>query len=655
MAEIKILIYTDTDKISAEDEKAPWRVFILRKLLEEYRSQFLQFKLKVINRYQGCVDGKKPIPPAPIRIDRALLEREQPDQIWFFGWFQANAGETFDKFLGSNQNELDPETEVTALREWMDERGLGVLISGDHSNLRPGGTALDPPKSFVCLGKALGSPVPRAGRLRVWNGPPNLFPREDAVSTLVATGATLDPDKLQGDSTPQKLALENVAPAGVPAQAHRLFWGRDESGRDVTIDVFPDHQHEGEVVEFKALDGDWPPFDEQDPEKKQPKPVVVARGYDKLRNLSVPVLAVYDGDMRQVGRIVADSSWHHYFDENLIGFKSDSPTLGLLGQFYRNLALYLAPLTKRQQIGREMVNWAVTHPGVLEEIGTKPANLGRLALRYLSEVATRFEVAEMFHVESLPTKKKADEFSDFPMPGEGEVSIIPPQELLIGYIVDEQFSVAAARLNAELAAAKKRVADGPQAGGAEATSTRVNLPTNDDEIIAEAIRKAFRSHHARLEQIASDAKALADRLSNTNHTKEKKMAHEACITTDTKKWHSWFNTTEDDGEIEITERGDGTLEGKHLNSGQPLLDLKCDGVSISFRREGMVDGKVKEVKYKEGKITFKGNTFIATGKFEKNEKFADAMTQGEEKDGENDEDDVTAAGDDWSAEKPGGD
>ena len=660
MTEIKILIYTDTKEISAEDKKARFCLSILRRLLEEYDSQFVQFRLKVVNRYQGCIDGQKPVPPAPFTITEKLLEDEDVDEIWFFGWFQANAGETFSQSLGTKQNQLDPESEVGVLREWMDRRGLGVLISGDHSNPRPGGKVTDPPESFICLGKALGHLVPRAGRLRVWDGPPNLLPRDKALNTLVETGGTTDPDKLQGDPTPQKLALVNVATEGGQPQPHRLFLGRDENGQDVTIDVFPDHQHEGEVVALKSLDGDWPPFDGQEPEKKEPKPVIVASGYDKVRNLSVPVLGVYDGDVHDVGRIVADSSWHHYFDENLIGFaESGSPTLGLLGQFYRNLALYLAPLKKRQQISREMVKWVVTHPGVLEEIGTEPPALGRPALRYLSRVATRCEIAEMFHVESLPARKKNDSFSDFPMPVAGEAGMVPSQELLLGSIVDEHFRVAVARMNAELAEAEKLAAGTPRADDGAAPPTQVNLPADDDEIIAEGIKKAFRYHQDRLEQIASDARALSVTLSKANRTKEEKMAHEACTTTETKKWQSWFiedGEKKDDGKLEITERPDGTLVGKHLKSGAPLLDLKCDGEKISFRRVETVDGKEKEVKYKDGNITFEVDKFVARGKFERTGELADAEARGRGSYTNQDADDLRDLnnGDDWVAEKPGG-
>lgn len=650
MTIIKILIYTDTDKISVEDSTAPWSMLILRGLLEEHTSQFVQFELKVVNRHQGCVDGQNPVPPAPIRITEQLLE--DVDEIWFFGWFQKNAGKKFSKFLGTDQNELDLETEVAVLEKWMNERGLGVLISGDHSS----GKLTDPPASFICLGKALGHLVPRAGQLRKWDGPPNFTPREHAFSTLFETGGTQDPDALQGDAIPQKLELVNIAPEGAPPQVHRLFFGRDENGQDLTIDVLPDHQHEGEVLGLTSLDSDWPPFDgEPDPERKEPKPVVVALGHDKQNNKSVPVLAVYDGDTHKVGRIVADSSWHHFFDENLRGFnETGNPTLGLLGQFYRNLALYLAPLKQRQQISQEMVDWVSTHPSVLEEIGAEPLELGGLAVRYLSTVATRCQIAEMFHVETLAALEEPDLVSDFPTLSSAEASMIPPQELVLGSIVTEQFNVAAARLNAELMQAQPLAEGTLQTDTTEAAAAAADIPTDDNQIIAEGIKKAFRSHHARLAQIASEAKVFSDRLLKDGHTKEAQMAHEACITTISKKWTSTFirnGQKEPDGVIEITER-DGKLEGTHLKTGKPLKDVQCDGTTISFSRIEIKNGKEKEIKYKDATITVDGNFYIARGKFEEKDKLDDALAQGEKKYEGQEADVANFSGGDWEAEKP---
>ncbi|HXT88003.1 MAG TPA: hypothetical protein VN714_01985, partial [Trebonia sp.] len=45
----------------------------------------------------------------------------------------------------------------------------------------------------------------------------------------------------------------------------------------------------------------------------QPTPEVVARGTDKRFAATYDLVSAYDGSMASVGRIVADSTWHHYF------------------------------------------------------------------------------------------------------------------------------------------------------------------------------------------------------------------------------------------------------------------------------------------------------------------------------------------------------
>jgi hypothetical protein len=70
---------------------------------------------------------------------------------------------------------------------------------------------------------------------------------------------------------------------------------------------------------------------------------------------SINILSVYDGHTVGVGRIVTDSSFHHYLDLNLtgdpcskapktLGFGTDAgqPVLKAMQDFYVNLANWLA-------------------------------------------------------------------------------------------------------------------------------------------------------------------------------------------------------------------------------------------------------------------------------------------------------------------------
>jgi hypothetical protein len=128
---------------------------------------------------------------------------------------------------------------------------------------------------------------------------------------------------------------------------------------------------------------------------------VVARGRDqrfpdkpRIYNL----VAAYDGDAAGVGRIVADSSFHHFINLNLKNIPAAAvackpvpdmleavckPVPGTpldhIAQFYANLALWLAPAKLRDSVRKEMFFRASTHIIVSEELGNSTAHVGRAA------------------------------------------------------------------------------------------------------------------------------------------------------------------------------------------------------------------------------------------------------------------------------------
>ena len=637
MTEIKILIYTDTARILMDGDD--WSVTKLRERLEAKMSEFVEFKVQIVNRYQGAEEGK---PPTPVRITDELLR--DVDQIWFFGLYQNKTGVNFNLISGSDQNELS-EAEIGVLNDRMNNHGLGVLVSGDHSIHRPTGSGSDPVETFICLGKAIGARVPRARQLRTWDGPPT-NDKDTSFSTLADAVPFAEEDE-----RPQRLALFNFAAGGSATQPHRLFLGRDENGKDTTIDILPDHPHEGEVIVPKSLESDWPPFNEPDGKKKLPRPLVVALGFDRRVNRAAPVLAVYDGDSHKVGRIVADSSWHHFFNVNLAGIsKNPSPgsAFDLLGQLYRNLAHYLTPLAKRQQIAKEMLKWVMSHPGMLEERGGDPLRLGRAARHYLSKVSTPFEIAEMLQVSTPDDLKVTDPPVEFTTLDSDGTNPLPTQEAILGSIVGLNFSVASKQLKAELEGAPLTDSD--------------SQPTGDADIVEEGIRAAFRYHSARLAQLASAAQNFSDRQNPAANAKEVKMASTVCQGTD--EWRNSKLTPngkpeEDDGRFVITKRKDGTFEGTHTDKDgkdTTLTEIACQGVNgtLSFKRENdkvviRYRGTIEDDGLDGFKIT------KITGKFDRDFKaapVAEDVGQPGDKEEEDGRIDASDTGD-WSAEKPG--
>jgi hypothetical protein len=106
--------------------------------------------------------------------------------------------------------------------------------------------------------------------------------------------------------------------------------------------------------------------------RPRPRPHVVAHGH--TTNAAIPpaeapqptgaiertaglftkrfgLVSAYDGDRVGIGRVVVDSTWHHWFSYNLHDFKSaNQPMYRLMQAYYRNVALWLATPTQRQTL-----------------------------------------------------------------------------------------------------------------------------------------------------------------------------------------------------------------------------------------------------------------------------------------------------------------
>jgi hypothetical protein len=80
------------------------------------------------------------------------------------------------------------------------------------------------------------------------------------------------------------------------------------------------------------------------------------------------LIGVYDGDAIPIGRVVVDSTWHHWFSMNLVGLRDLAPAYYRnMQSYYRNVGLWLA--TPAQRVS--MLFWATW--GVL--VGTQPGLL----------------------------------------------------------------------------------------------------------------------------------------------------------------------------------------------------------------------------------------------------------------------------------------
>lgn len=486
---IKILLYADDpEDVTPSTAKAmPLGLGLMLEHLKAHEPASACLKFQYACRY-SLED------PQAVNKIHQVLENEQRetgrpfDQIWFFGLQQVNLNEfSGGIFEGGPENELD-EDEVKALRCWMraDEGegfpGGGVLVTGDHSNARPtnavpGTNPLCPDTGveaeFLGLGRALGRCVPRAGLLRTWEGGPTNRPG-DLNNTVESPGSEFD-DK------PQRLILRNVDDLGDPdpqGHPHPLFYYKPGQ----FIEVFPDHRHEGALQMPETFDPlVWPPALDGG---AQPLPHVVACGINRRTSEQIDIIAAYQGDRAGVGRVVVDSTWHHYFNFNLRGFPLPPPegsNADRIGQFYANLAVWLSPRSKRLKMALAIFWQLAKYTMRLERVPGDPEPeliMGQVAYNALAQVASPCEIHELLQVATPP------QYGALNFPHGGLVlSHLPSREVLLGSIMCSYHEEI---LRARSAGDSYR-------------------PLRGDEVIASGFTRAFNFQFNKLRQNASDA------------------------------------------------------------------------------------------------------------------------------------------------------
>ena len=294
------------------------------------------------------------------------------------------------------------DDELIAISNFM-QNGGGVLATGDHDG----------------LGSLMSGMIPRVRSMRSWFAESDDDPRIPAAAPRNWPGGganradTLQPDHHgefnfdnQSDNIPQPLTF----PGGT---VHPILMG--PSG---PLTGYPDHMHEGEVItpwtytdtlSFVGTHGQGTVTITEYPTVGgyQEQPVIIAQGnvigghetpvegsnceqenfapalVDTVAK-TINILCTYDGHNVGVGRIVTDSSFHHYADLNIIGdpcaasttgdFKqqgfSQSSFLQQMQAFYVNTIIWLDRLEKtctlttdRSTFGKDEVN-AALHQGV---------------------------------------------------------------------------------------------------------------------------------------------------------------------------------------------------------------------------------------------------------------------------------------------------
>ncbi|MDB5111806.1 MAG: hypothetical protein JWR67_2920 [Mucilaginibacter sp.] len=296
-------------------------------------------------------------------------------QVWFFGFDPGNDASPddsrIDNISSANPNPLKDPAEINILSTWMDSNKGGVLAIGDHHY----------------LGASLCSKIPRVRKMRRWtnadhvpsiSGPDRHDTNQDKI------GSGVIPFDAQSDDLPQHIEVLKKRYAEyvfrTTAIPHPILCGATG-----VIDIFPDHPHEGEVLgtlydtgrDGTPVDltgnypGGTPEFPNAISGPGKPEPQIIALGHplnnprlEKNQvsntlnpthtNSSAPfgLVNVYDGELAGVGRVVTDSTWHHWFNINLIGL--DSPATAdkykKIQNYYTNVAVWLCNKTLRNSI-----------------------------------------------------------------------------------------------------------------------------------------------------------------------------------------------------------------------------------------------------------------------------------------------------------------
>jgi hypothetical protein len=138
-------------------------------------------------------------------------------------------------------------------------------------------------------------------------------------------------------------------------------------------------------------------------------------------------VAAYDGDYVDVGRIVAHSTWHHFVNVNLVGFRnpdgSNGKVLRRLGEYYKNVALWLSPWASRSGLFFAAISWTARHPHLREVTGAPAQVLGATAASLMARAlgAGTYDDLMQLSFASLPPNRSAN-----------DASVAIPHELLLG-------------------------------------------------------------------------------------------------------------------------------------------------------------------------------------------------------------------------------
>lgn len=363
-AEVRLLMYADG---RVQFSGGFGGLQYVKKVLRSRAYFFADFRITTAHRqFSPSASGADEGPVSLAQL--GILENF--DVIWFFN------DDTFPI----------PESERNLLKQFMEtpvgsnvpKRG-GVLVTGDHFD----------------LGQGIGLNITRGGVMRRWD---TAAEGDQRLSTLEAgLNPNEFPDTLEADDRPQKIELTRFSFGPSLGFKRDLRPHPVMCGPNGPIEVFPDHQHEGTAL-APSPDGNaaWPTKDGH-----QEPPYVIAKGKTKdpgvMRN-EFGIVSAYNGHAVDVGRIVADSSWHHWFDSNLLGFTKTpegEEALSKIDSYFLNCGVWLAPPEKQDEMCKTAW-WSILWTDRIVQLRADAPlwYLGEQAIAALGQYASRCAVTD---------------------------------------------------------------------------------------------------------------------------------------------------------------------------------------------------------------------------------------------------------------------
>lgn len=306
--------------------------------LSEFLTTFNELDANTCNDYEVTVAhrGNISVMPNPIIINQipgfkfdTSVNLTDFDQVWLFG------------ILSSSDSNITT-SEKNAIEDYMNKGG-GLFATGDHGN----------------LGKSMCGDIARVKKMRYWDDTPN---SNNDVNEVSMTGRRRNDTNRpthgdarskffdnQSDDIPQNIAVRTFG-GGMP---HPLLSIKTSIRPSGIIDIMPDHPHEGECAPETSFTVN----------RARVRTQIIATSFVLGGSTTLfagkvstdphcfPSIAVWDGRRAGVGRIVVDSTWHHFININLNGAGSgldndiqpglNNSDFKVIQQYYMNIALWM--------------------------------------------------------------------------------------------------------------------------------------------------------------------------------------------------------------------------------------------------------------------------------------------------------------------------